>query len=342
MTDFYLLEDEIATDYIKHVLQLAEQQGLNIDTLLEQAGMNINPLEPEHQHLTKMPARYYEKLCRCVQHKLSEFSFRDTRFTDSFEILCHTLESASTLREAIKRIVKYINLMHIHDQPMRSYERDGYFCFSYVNVQTNWSNLKALALEAHILFFWHRFFNWLIDDYITLQHVGMTATQGEDNSKPLFNCAIEYDHHDNHIAFDRSYLDKTISRTGRDYQDLLNRSEYNFFLITDSHIMPVAKQVQMMLDRQYPNQFPSLDLIAEQLHMSVSSLRRRLKRENTSYQGIKDRLYKQRAIALLQRDDMTISDIAEQLGFNDSSCFQRAFKRWTGETPGNYRLRLKN
>ncbi len=343
MSDFYLLEDEISADYIKHVLHLAEQQGLAINKLLKIAQLDFNPLEPEYSHIKKLPTRHYEKLCRGVQHTLKEFSFGDTRLVDSFELLCHCIESAENLQEAIGRIEKFINLTHIHGQPIhcRHDKQAQQFRFSYINVRSNWDDIVPLQLEAHILFFWHRLFSWLIDDYITLEKITIGSAELDCGIGPegLFDCPIIFHASDNSLQFSSSYLLKPITRGKKEFSELLQRSEYNFFLITDSHVMPVAKQVQLLLDRDYPGQLPPLDLIAEQLHMSASSLRRHLKREKSSYQAIKDRLYMQRASSLLQTNK-SISDIAEQMGFNDSSCFQRSFKRWTGNTPGNFRQRL--
>jgi len=42
------------------------------------------------------------------------------------------------------------------------------------------------------------------------------------------------------------------------------------------------------------------------------------------------------AISLLSRERMTVSDVAEQVGFSDPSAFHRSFKKWTGQSPGAY------
>ena len=50
-------------------------------------------------------------------------------------------------------------------------------------------------------------------------------------------------------------------------------------------------------------------------------------------------MYKRQAIEYLARPDMTLLDIADQLGFSEASTFHRAFKKWTGVAPGEYRQR---
>ena len=67
------------------------------------------------------------------------------------------------------------------------------------------------------------------------------------------------------------------------------------------------------------------------------TLRRHLREEGSSFQELKDHLRRDLAIYHLGRDELAIQDIAEQLGFSEPSAFHRAFKKWTGLTPGAYR-----
>ncbi|WP_263974676.1 helix-turn-helix domain-containing protein [Pseudomonas sp. Marseille-Q5115] len=71
--------------------------------------------------------------------------------------------------------------------------------------------------------------------------------------------------------------------------------------------------------------------------MSNSSLQRRLAQEGLNYQRVKDFLRRDMAINLLSRDDLTVIQVAEQTGFQEASAFHRAFKKWTGVSPGAYR-----
>ena len=82
---------------------------------------------------------------------------------------------------------------------------------------------------------------------------------------------------------------------------------------------------------------PSFEGLTVLLNMSARTLRRRLDKEGTSYQRIKDNARRDVAIAMLSRDRLTVSEVAEQVGFSDPSAFHRSFKKWTGESPGSYR-----
>jgi len=85
---------------------------------------------------------------------------------------------------------------------------------------------------------------------------------------------------------------------------------------------------------------PTLAELATRLHVSVSTLNRRLREAATSYQALVDDVRRQRARELLANPRQRIGDIALDLGFQDPTSFVRSFKRWYGATPGRYRRDL--
>lgn len=78
---------------------------------------------------------------------------------------------------------------------------------------------------------------------------------------------------------------------------------------------------------------------AARLNMSERSLRRRLAEEGVSITELKDELRLQLAIELLRDTRLTTEDIAESLAFSDAASFRKAFRRWTGASPQDYRDR---
>jgi AraC-like DNA-binding protein len=82
---------------------------------------------------------------------------------------------------------------------------------------------------------------------------------------------------------------------------------------------------------------PSLAEMADFLNMSERTLKRRLQEENVSYRGLLEDSLRERACRLLTQERLSISEIAWRLGYNDVSNFSRAFKRWTGHSPKDWR-----
>lgn len=82
---------------------------------------------------------------------------------------------------------------------------------------------------------------------------------------------------------------------------------------------------------------PSVAHVAPRLHMSARTLERRLEREGTTFSELLDDMRKGLALRYVGSQDLAFTEVAFLLGFSQVSSFHRAFKRWTNETPLNYR-----
>ncbi|MNP33720.1 HTH-type transcriptional regulator VirS [compost metagenome] len=101
-----------------------------------------------------------------------------------------------------------------------------------------------------------------------------------------------------------------------------------------------AKVYQRLRSSQY-GQWPTLLAMAQEQDLSPTTFRRQLEREGRSFQEIKDEVRRAMAFERLRETGLSIAEIAEQTGFQEPSAFHRAFKKWTGESPGSYRLRTR-
>jgi AraC-like DNA-binding protein len=80
-----------------------------------------------------------------------------------------------------------------------------------------------------------------------------------------------------------------------------------------------------------------MDFVARKLAMSVPTLRRRLEAEGLTYSAIVDKSREQLARRWLLEKDRSIADVVFLLGFSDVPSFHKAFRRWTGTTPAEFR-----
>ncbi len=108
---------------------------------------------------------------------------------------------------------------------------------------------------------------------------------------------------------------------------------------TDSNIDLLTDRLRDLLSRNVGN-FPSLDEAAHSLGMSGRTLRRKLNELNTNFQHELDEVRKELAIDFLNEDKNCITDIALLLGFCDSSAFSKSFKKWSGQSPREFKKNL--
>jgi AraC-like DNA-binding protein len=85
---------------------------------------------------------------------------------------------------------------------------------------------------------------------------------------------------------------------------------------------------------------PRVDWAARKMDLSGRSLQRHLSVHNTTFEAVMDRVLTRHATTLLEQGEMQITQVAMQLGYADPSHFVRAFRRWTGQTPGEFRRSL--
>lgn len=98
----------------------------------------------------------------------------------------------------------------------------------------------------------------------------------------------------------------------------------------------LIRRVRGLLKENVSN-MPSLEAVAEKLGMNARALSRRLSRRGTNYQKEVSRLRLEIALQYLVSNDSSVTDIALQLGYCDTSAFCNAFKRWTGRSPRQYK-----
>lgn len=88
----------------------------------------------------------------------------------------------------------------------------------------------------------------------------------------------------------------------------------------------MTSRIREVLKSQIGEEMPTLNDVASMLYLSPQTLRRRLAAEGKSYQGVKDALRRDAAIHLLLNPELTLEDVAQQVGFSETSTFHRAFK----------------
>lgn len=154
----------------------------------------------------------------------------------------------------------------------------------------------------------------------------------------IFECPLTFGAEETQLTFASHYLDWRLpQRNPYLYRALLN--QVNGLLARLQSRKAFSRRVRRLIARQLSSEQLDADHIARQLHMSRQTLYRKLKQEGEGFQGLVESVRQQRALRHVSEDSYALSEIAFLLGFSELSAFSRAFKRWTGESPGQYRER---
>ena len=101
--------------------------------------------------------------------------------------------------------------------------------------------------------------------------------------------------------------------------------------------LSVAREVARKIIARLPDGPPGQDLVAGDMCMSQRTLQRKLKDEGTSFSDLLQDSRMQLSKRYLRQPGRSVVETSYLLGFAEPSAFSRAFKRWTGQTPAQYR-----
>ena len=156
--------------------------------------------------------------------------------------------------------------------------------------------------------------------------------------KRIFGCEIRFGTIENLFLCDPSLYKQPLA-TSDPYtnRQLLECIAYHHERAREA--VETTEAVERVL-RQKLEKRISISGVAKTLGMSERTLRRRLAEASVSFQDLLDDLRKNKALELLGNPQMSIEQVAFAVGFTDSHNFRRAFRRWTGTTPGALRTDL--
>lgn len=99
----------------------------------------------------------------------------------------------------------------------------------------------------------------------------------------------------------------------------------------------LSVRVSHLITAQLARGRVGVEAVASQLHMSRYTLHKKLKREGLTFAHLLEDVRRTQALTYMQDKTKPLVEIAEQLGFSELSAFSRAFKRWMGTSPAEYR-----
>jgi AraC-like DNA-binding protein len=152
----------------------------------------------------------------------------------------------------------------------------------------------------------------------------------------VFQAPLLFEQEKSAIVFKKEYLDMPNPNPQPYIKELLSRHADTLEEEIDKNKLFQDKVRKIVLSHLESGSV-NLEVIAKELNVSSRSIYRKLKSENTFYKQLLSEVRKGLAQDYLKEGSFSINDISFKLGFSESSAFHRAFKRWFGTNPGQYR-----
>ena len=316
--------------YIKTLIKVLKAGKLEAECLLYNSGIKDVDLEKEltltAQQLDTISNNAIE-MSKDSQLGLLVGSSMDI---SSQGIFGYAIITSTTIGDALKLMVRYNKaLLPSIDVKMLSRENRVEVIIKAPHLPDNLERFYIELLYAAIM----RSGNTLIPKGRASVHVEFQYDVPYDKApyQQLFGSKVKFNSARSVLSFDETSLDLAIVTANPVARDIFRR-ECDRLLSRDTHRGMISERVQEVL-LQSGTEFPTSMRVANQLHMSESTLQRRLAKEGYKFQQLLDQVRNKLAYEYLTGTKLTINEIASLLGFSDAANFRRAFKRWSKQTP---------
>ncbi|NUG10484.1 AraC family transcriptional regulator [Acinetobacter seifertii] len=328
-----LSKGTISIALVHEALSAAYAKGLNTQIILNKAGI---PTELLMTPKARVPVATYAQLWIELANAMNdEFFGMDSHpmRRGSYKLLTKLVSTAETLEKALYDILNFFNFVldDIRGELIREQAK------AYLVIRDR-DQPKRMFTYATFLMLIHGLMCWLVDQRIGLNNIAVRCSKPNDIQDYLVRFCedIKFNAEINQLEFDAHYLDIKIKKDKKALYDFLEQTPQNL-LVRFKNENALSVLIRRHLLKLHPSQWPELKDVAQQLNISEATVQRRLKHEGVSYQQIKNEIRCDIAIERLSKSNDSIQDISEDLNFHDPSAFHRAFKKWTGISPGAYR-----
>lgn len=252
----------------------------------------------------------------------------------AFKLLCLSMLESANLRIAVYRLSRFMRL--ICDDFSVELTQQGELVRVAMVPAEGAPAITVFAQEVMLKLI-HGVVSWLAGRKMHLARVDFCYSRPEHASVYafLYPGPANFDQAQTALYFESKDLDAPVRQSKKTLTDFLWRAPADWLFVSFSeHI--VSHHVREYLEKHLDSP-TSITEVAKALHFSVRTLFRRLDAEGATFQAIKDELRRDVAIQRLTKTDTPIAVIGAEIGFDDPTTFHRAFKKWTGSTPGAYR-----
>jgi AraC-like DNA-binding protein len=317
-----------------------QQRGIDAEALLQQVGLDLSsPTDPMARFPARLGLAFWQKAVQQLDEELLGMDVALQFMPLNFNALGYALMASENLGQMYLRLARYAHIVtDAADIRFTMDERAGYLSI------TGDSALLATVDDAT---------RWTIFDYAMLTVVrGSRMLYGRDftplelrlqRARPREHARLErvlrfvpvYGCEDNTLVVDRTTLDRPLSYANT---EVVRASVSELDRYQSSRSEPSLKaQLSALFKELLPSGEPRQEDVAQRLNMTLRTLQRRLTEADTSYRDVLNDTRHQLALDYLAHPQYAIGDVAFLLGFSEVSAFTRAFKRWTGTSPREWR-----
>jgi AraC-like DNA-binding protein len=321
--------------YLRQIADHISAVGADVAAWLAQGGLRPSQLDAE---LSELPldafARLIEEAIATTREPALGLLVGDRLRVNTLGVLGFAAMNGASLRQVIEMLVRYIGLrtslvslaVQVHRNELRL----------VVLEPVALGSIRRSVLEAVVLTLKHALeFSATGSGPVSRLAFAMPAPAYADFARQLVRCELSWSSNWTGLAVPTTRADALLSAADAaafaQAEQLCERE-----LRRLSRRQTTTARVQRLL-LESASGLPALPLVARQLHLGQRTLHRRLLEEGTSFRQIAEDLRCKLATEHLRGGSLTVQEVAFALGYTDLANFRRAFRRWQGISPSEYR-----
>jgi AraC-like DNA-binding protein len=317
------------------VAKTIESYGLNSEEIFTKSGIDLSDLKKNDSRFPAyLMVNVWEETVKQTQDPYIAIRVAEHFKPSAYSALGLTMAASRHIYDALKRCAQYSKV--ISDGTMAQLEETDTQVAFVLRPRPGFRALTHITSMSATLCCMFHIFRDLAGETFNLEEVHFE--QSLESTKPFeefFNCPVYYHSDCSKLVFKKSEI---FSEQPFSHSKLANSlDEWIEEYLSKFQEEKISTKVQKFLLKHLAYGDLDQPKVAKNLAMSTRMLQRKLQEEGTVYTELLDDCRKKLAIKLIHEKIQPLSEVAHILGFSDQSNFTRAFKRWTGSTPNQFR-----
>lgn len=314
--------------------EFAQKNGLDYQHMLEEAGLPSDVLDHSESLISYQRIERLMDLCASASgNALFGLEYGLYQGVDIFGPLLYLLKNAQTVEGSLAELARYY---HLHSSgALVTIEQQGpLVIMSYrpaLDSGTQSSQVIELAIGVG-----KQLLHTLLGKHWQPNSVHLQTAPGADEQayRRLLGQVPQFNSETNGCVFDAALLKAPLSEADPVLHKLMRQ---HMDKLDAMPLKELPAYVQHLMTSFLPNGRVTVEQVADYMMLSARSLQRYLADEGTSFQSLLEETRKNMAVRYLRESDINLTQLSGMLGYADLAAFSRAFHRWYGKSPRQWR-----
>lgn len=344
MRNTVALDDGIISGqyHLRQLCVYLENRQQDVPTMLAACGIPCNILEDKSARISYQ--QYRQALLygqKCLHDPAFGLHLGRAFTDDSHGLIGLSAQCSANLLDALTTVVEFKKVF----SPVTSlaFKRAGNYCYLECNMALTWDDepTTRLLMETCFAYLFKAMVQLLPElKELTLFEFSYESPDCVEEYYCYLNNNIHFNGVKNRMIIPASFLESVLPSANR---WLVEEAEA-IKLQALHHQEPRDGLITLItsLLREESHAVSTQEQLASALNTSISALKRRLNKHHCSFQCLWDDVRKHKACEIIENQNATIAEIADQMHFSDVASFRKSFKRWTGDSPQSYRQNIQS